>query len=72
MEDLEFIDIYYVELGEDRIKCVYINSSKKEYQIKHISGDYVYDVTFNASLMKTEIFNALVSGLEKIGFKEVK
>lgn len=72
MEDLELIDIYYVELGDERIKCVYINTNKKEYQIKHITGDYIYDVTFNASLMSLDIFNALVKGLEQTGFKEIK
>ncbi|MEE3344619.1 MAG: hypothetical protein VZS44_11035 [Bacilli bacterium] len=72
MEDLEFVDIYYIDLGAERIKCLYINASKKMYQIKYFSDDDINDVQFNASMMKQEIFDALVLGLSKSGFTEVK
>ena len=72
MEDLEFVDIYYIELGIERVKALYINASKKKYKISFVEGDLANDLTFNASMMKQEIFDALIIGLNNSGFSEVK
>lgn len=68
MKDFFMYDIYYKEIASGKYDVIFIDAKDKVYYIKSYLENEL--TKFEAAIMPDDVFDALVIGLNEMGYKK--